>query len=145
MLNERETRQYLKESDFENLFTQELGWDHHTQTLNITVDETEYQLTAIVEKRGMAVFECPAPQRKGVSRITQPAARSKNRSQSPSTNTLSSTPMLRKPRTSGSGSNASKENPTHAVNTGITVTNNPVNPLSKNCKPLPLLLSRKRS
>ena len=60
MLNGRETHQYLKESAFENLFTQVLGWDHHTQTLNITVDETEYQLTAIAEKRGMVVFECPA-------------------------------------------------------------------------------------
>ena len=60
MLNPQETRQYLKESEFENLFTQELGWDNHTQTLNITVDETEYQLTAIAEKRGMVVFECPA-------------------------------------------------------------------------------------
>ena len=60
MLNEQNTRQYLKESNFENLFTQELGWDHHTQILNITVDETEYTLTAIAEKRGMVVFECPA-------------------------------------------------------------------------------------
>ena len=59
-INLRETRQYLKESDFENLFTQELGWDHHTQSLNITIDETAYQLTAIAEKRGMVVFECPA-------------------------------------------------------------------------------------
>ena len=59
-INLRETRQYLKESDFENLFTQELGWDHHTQTLPIIIDETEYQLTAIAEKRGMVVFECPA-------------------------------------------------------------------------------------
>ena len=58
MLNEQETRQYLKESDFENLFTQELGWDYHKQTLTITVDETEYHLTAIAEKRGMVVFEC---------------------------------------------------------------------------------------
>ena len=55
-----ETRQYLKESDLEDLFTQALGWDHHTQSLNITVDETVYQLTAIAEKRGMVVFECPA-------------------------------------------------------------------------------------
>ena len=60
MLNERNTRQSLKESDFENLFTQELGWDHHTQSLNIRVDETAYQLTAIAEKRGLVVFECPA-------------------------------------------------------------------------------------
>ena len=60
MLNLRETRQYLKESEFETLFIEELGWDHHTQTLPVTVDETEYQLTAIAEKRGMVVFECPS-------------------------------------------------------------------------------------
>ena len=60
MLNVRETRHYLKESEFKPLFTQVLGWNYHTQTLNITVDETEYELTAIVEKRGMVVFECPA-------------------------------------------------------------------------------------
>ena len=60
MLNEQKTHQYLKESEFENLFIEELGWDHHTQTLNITIDETEYQLTAIAEKRGLVVFECPA-------------------------------------------------------------------------------------
>ena len=60
MLNEQNIRQYLRESDFENLFTQALGWDNHTQSLNITVDETVYQLTAIAHKRGMVVFECPA-------------------------------------------------------------------------------------
>lgn len=59
-INLRETRHYLKESDFENLFIEELGWDHHTQTLPITVGETEYQLTAIAQKREMVVFECPA-------------------------------------------------------------------------------------
>ena len=58
-INLRETRQYLKESEFETLFIEELGWDYHrTQPLNITVDETDYRLTAIAEKRGMAVFEC---------------------------------------------------------------------------------------
>ncbi len=60
MLNLGETRQYLRESDFENLFTQQLGWEYHIQTLNVPVDETEYTLTAIAEKRGMVVFECPA-------------------------------------------------------------------------------------
>ena len=59
MLNLRETRQYLKESDFKPLFNR-LGWDNHTQTLPVTVNETEYILTAIVEKRGMVVFECAA-------------------------------------------------------------------------------------
>ena len=64
MPNRQETRQYLKESDFENLFNK-LGWDNHTQTLNVRVDETEYQLTAIAQKRGMVVFECPATETDG--------------------------------------------------------------------------------
>ena len=57
--NSQETRQYLKESDFEDLFTQTLGWENHSQTLPVVVDETEYILTAIAQKRGMAVYECP--------------------------------------------------------------------------------------
>ena len=60
MLDTQETRQYLRESDFEPLFTQQLGWEYHTQTLPVTVDETEYRLTAIAQKRGVVVFECPA-------------------------------------------------------------------------------------
>ncbi|MYG08034.1 SAM-dependent methyltransferase, partial [Candidatus Poribacteria bacterium] len=75
MLNERNTRQYLKESDFENLFIEELGWDRHTQTLPVIVDETEYHLTTIAEKRGMIVFECPAPETDG--RIPDYATRRK--------------------------------------------------------------------
>ena len=59
-INLQETRRYLKESEFENLFTQQLGWDNHTETLPVTIDETEYTLTAIAQKRGMVVFECPA-------------------------------------------------------------------------------------
>ena len=49
-------RQYLKDFEIETLLIEELGWDRHTQRLNITVDETEYLLTAIAEKRGMVVF-----------------------------------------------------------------------------------------
>ena len=63
-IDRQETRQYLKESDFEPLFN-ELGWDNHTQTLPITVDETEYTLTAIAQKRGMVVFECAATETDG--------------------------------------------------------------------------------
>ena len=61
-INLRETRQYLRESEFEDLFIDELGWDNHSDTLHVTVDETEYILTAIAEKRGMVVFECPTPE-----------------------------------------------------------------------------------
>ena len=55
----QEIRQYLKEFKFEDLFIDELGWDNHTETLNASIDETEYVLTAIAEKRGMVVYECP--------------------------------------------------------------------------------------
>ena len=60
MLNVRETRKYLKVFDFELLFVDQLGWDRYTDTLNIPIDETDYQLTTIAEKRGLVVFECPA-------------------------------------------------------------------------------------
>ena len=50
---------YLRESEFEELFTQVLGWDNHSQTLPVIVDETKYVLTALAEKRGMTVYECP--------------------------------------------------------------------------------------
>ena len=58
-INLRETRQYLREFRFEDLFIDKLGWDIHTETLNIPIDETEYVLTAIAHKRGMVVYECP--------------------------------------------------------------------------------------
>ena len=74
-INRQETRQYLKESDFQPLFIQELGWDNHSQTLNIPIDETEYTLTAIAEKRGMVVFECAATETEG--RIPDYATRRK--------------------------------------------------------------------
>ena len=82
MLNLRETRQYLKESEFKPLFIEELGWDHYTQTLNITVDETEYTITAIAEKRGMVTFHCSAtdeghiPERKTREKIQRQVAKS---------------------------------------------------------------------
>ena len=53
-------RQLLRDFEFETLFIEELGWDRHTQRLNVTVDEIEYLLTAIAHKRGMVVFLCAA-------------------------------------------------------------------------------------
>ena len=56
----QEIRDYLKESEFEDLFTQALGWEEYrTQSLPIVVEETEFLLTPVAEKRGMAVYECP--------------------------------------------------------------------------------------
>ena len=59
-LNLNQTRNYLRESDFETLMIEELGWEYHTQSLTVTVDGTEYALSAIAEKRGMVVFHCAA-------------------------------------------------------------------------------------
>ena len=55
----QQIRNYLRESEFEDLFIDELRWDRHNQTLPITVGDTEYTLTAIAQKRGMVVYECP--------------------------------------------------------------------------------------
>ena len=49
-------RQYLKDFKIKTLLIDEIGWDRHSQRLNVRVDETEYLLTAIAEKRGMVVF-----------------------------------------------------------------------------------------
>ncbi len=81
-INIQETRRYLQESDFQPLFIEELGWDYHTQTLNIPIDETEYQLTAIAEKRDMVIFHCSAtgeghiPERKTWEKIQRQVAKS---------------------------------------------------------------------
>ena len=81
-IDRQEISQYLKESEFENLFN-ELGWNNHTQTLNVTVDETEYTLTAITQKCGMVFFECPTartdghiPERKTREKIQRQVAKS---------------------------------------------------------------------
>ena len=59
-INRPRTRQYLRQFNFQTLFVEELGWDHHTQTLNVAVGENAYTLAAIAEKRGMVAFECQA-------------------------------------------------------------------------------------
>ena len=65
-INVQQTRQYLKQFDFQGLFVNELGWDNHTQSLNAEVGENEYTLTAVAEKRGMVVFECQTNTTEGV-------------------------------------------------------------------------------
>ena len=60
-INRNRARQLLNDFDLETLFTQELGWDHHSQTLLIQINEAEYTLTACAEKRGMVAFYYAAP------------------------------------------------------------------------------------
>ena len=60
-INRNRARQLLNDFDVETLFTQELGWDRHTQTLPILINEAEYTLTACAKKRGMVAFSYVAP------------------------------------------------------------------------------------
>ena len=64
-INRDRTRQLLSDFEFETLLIEELGWDRHrgevaTEIRERGVDESEYILTVIAQKRGMAVFLCPA-------------------------------------------------------------------------------------
>ena len=58
------TRQHLKAFNFISLFIEELGWDHHTTQLDVTVDGESFPLTSIARKRGFIVFLC-SPSEKG--------------------------------------------------------------------------------
>lgn len=51
-------RQHLKDFDLKNLFVEELGWERHSATHDITVDGRSYRLSAVAHKRGFAVFVC---------------------------------------------------------------------------------------
>jgi hypothetical protein len=53
-------RRCLKQFDFDRLFIEELGWDRHVATLEISVGTHTHTLTAIAQKRGMVAFLCPA-------------------------------------------------------------------------------------
>ena len=58
-------RQLLRNFEFETLWIEELGWDRHREEVATAIrergtDESEYILTTIAQKRGMAVFLCPA-------------------------------------------------------------------------------------
>jgi len=57
-LDVNRTRQYLKDFNFKSLFVEELGWDHHTSHLEVSVDGQSYLLTSIAQKRGMVAFTC---------------------------------------------------------------------------------------
>lgn len=51
-------RQRLKEFNLKALFVEELGWEHHAASHQVTVDGRSYQLNAVAHKRGFAAFIC---------------------------------------------------------------------------------------
>ena len=54
-------RQLIRGFDFRRLFLEELGWDSHHAALEIMLDGRELSLTAVAQKRGMAVYRFPTP------------------------------------------------------------------------------------
>jgi len=64
-IDRERARQLLKDFEFKSLLVEELGWNRPrgevvTEIREQGADEHGYLLTAIAEKRGMAVFLCPA-------------------------------------------------------------------------------------
>jgi len=53
-------RRYIKDFDFNGLF-EELGWDRFNRSLSITVDDRQFALTGVREKRGFQVFHYLIP------------------------------------------------------------------------------------
>ena len=70
-INRDRTRQLLRDFEFETLWIEELGWDRHREEVRTEirergVDEGEYLLIAIAQKRGMVVFHYPARTDEGI-------------------------------------------------------------------------------
>jgi hypothetical protein len=53
-----QARHYLRESNFEKLFVEELGWDRYSARLPVEIDGQPYALSAIAQKRGVQIFQC---------------------------------------------------------------------------------------
>ena len=51
-------RHYLQEFQLETLFLDELGWDHHSAQLTVSVDGRTYVLRGLAQKRGVQILLC---------------------------------------------------------------------------------------
>ncbi len=61
-MNATSARQLLKDFNFRNLFTEELGWDRHNASLEVILSGQTWTLAAFAHKRGMVAYQCPTPQ-----------------------------------------------------------------------------------
>ncbi len=55
-VNTQQIRRHLESFNFKDLLIQELGWDRCKMTLKVRVDDVEFSLDAVAEKRGMVLF-----------------------------------------------------------------------------------------
>ena len=60
-MNTKRIRELLRGFAFEQLFIHELGWDHHSGRLELTVDGHTCALEAVAHKRGMVAYVCAFP------------------------------------------------------------------------------------
>ena len=60
MMNKNVFRQYISNSDFRNLFTQEMGWNNPRGQVNFefTVDDEVYEFTQIADRNGFQAITC---------------------------------------------------------------------------------------
>jgi hypothetical protein len=57
-LDRQRARQYIKAFDFASLFIEELGWDRYSSTIQLRIDDMDFNLTAFAEKRGLVAYVC---------------------------------------------------------------------------------------
>jgi len=57
-INVSSARKSIQAFNLQRLFVEELGWDRHSATLEITINGGRYTLGAMAEKRGMVAFVC---------------------------------------------------------------------------------------
>ncbi|MEZ4618063.1 MAG: DNA methyltransferase [Caldilineaceae bacterium] len=61
-LNRDRARRLLQSFRFDDLFIDELGWDHYTAAISVTItvasEQNTFTLQALAEKRGMTVLHC---------------------------------------------------------------------------------------
>ncbi|MDZ7344422.1 MAG: SAM-dependent methyltransferase, partial [candidate division KSB1 bacterium] len=55
-LDTEKTRQTLRNFDFKTLFIELLGWDRHSSSHEVTIDEKKFCLRAVAQKRGVVAF-----------------------------------------------------------------------------------------
>ena len=53
-------RRLLEAFDLQTLFVEELGWDYGGTDMTVTVDDQDFMLQAIAEKRGFVAYQCVA-------------------------------------------------------------------------------------
>jgi hypothetical protein len=58
-MNKKEFSKYIKHFDFKNLFIN-LGWNNYADEISIAVNDSEFSLKGIAEKRGFVIVVCPS-------------------------------------------------------------------------------------